>query len=560
MKILIGSCWSRYKIRKGVKMNKTILLHTFAILITSVLHVNAFGVQVTWTLDNVVFEDGGTASGYFITDFDFSNSPYFITEFEITASGGNEAIFPEFIYDPINSSAYYESVGTDGRNFLSLTIVSNEPFIYYNNRLIGLTPYEELTTAGGTLLLNLVDYWDFNVECYNCNPYRLITSGSVVSSTSPPVVEIAEARMVSKNEIGVDLNVTIPSSDPVGGPWSVIFTANINGTPVTTKEFDLSDLLDPGDTDKEVRFDSGEEPRLIDLDDYEVPRFTTKQEFELTATLTSPSSYGIGTKQVEICLPVVIIHGWTGEQILASIPLRIYETLIDRLSDEDYTTDSSWYKTIWFERYRSQRLSPNEVGLWLDEIVIQAFDSTYASKVNIIGHSLGGLVGRYYATSFGRGNSVSRLIMVGTPNKGSSVFYIQSDRWSLDRATRKIDHSPLSQWVIPTYPALYGIDGEEMLPPIVNNFPDVPPSGDISYFSIFNTSLETPEKLLVQDYRGWFDVIDQQLLPALGDGVVTMESSALDYANNIPLRNVKSHAFLTTDPVVLDTIMQCLEQ
>lgn len=235
------------------------------------------------------------------------------------------------------------------------------------------------------------------------NWFEINIDAITIESSVEPIIKITQARMVSASEMGIDLNVTIPSSDTDGGPWSVRFTADINGTLFTTMEFDLTDLLDPGDTDKEVRFDYGYDPRVIDLDYYGVPRFSTNQEFELIAILSTPNYEDEGTKQVEIYLPVVILHGWTGEQILASLPLRIYESLIDRLSDEGYTTDPTWYRTIWYDRYRSQKMSPEEVATWLDSIVTEALGSTYADKINIIGHSIGGLVGRYYVTVHGGG-------------------------------------------------------------------------------------------------------------------------------------------------------------
>ncbi len=395
---------------------------------------------------------------------------------------------------------------------------------------------------------------------------RCDSFGKFALSSSNSKIKITKARMVSANELGIDLKLTVPKSDPVEGPRMVRFTAEINGMSFTTREFDLTRLLDPGDTNKEIRFDAGLDPRRINLEEYEIPRFSANQLFELTAVFSASGCEVEGTEKVEILLPVIIIHGWKGEHLIASIPLRIYESLKDRLKDEGYTTDDSSYKTIWYDRYSSQTMSPREVSNWLDNIVIEAINSTYAKRVNIIGHSLGGLVGRYYVTDHGGEDKVHKLIMIGTPNKGSSKFYINTSRWSIERVKRKLDKSPLAQWLIPTYtyPALYDPNHSILPSPISNNFPDFLPGEDVTYYSIYNTAIDTPNKLIVEPYRGWFEVIDTEYYESEdereGDGVVPRNSSRLDGIDNRPLVIPScGHVFLTKDPDVQNEIIECLE-
>ena len=56
----------------------------------------------------------------------------------------------------------------------------------------------------------------------------------------------------------------------------------------------------------------------------------------------------------------------------------------------------------------------NEIGTILNQ--------TRAAKIDIISHSMGGLVSRWYSR-FGYKNNVRKLIMLGTPNHGSELFY-----------------------------------------------------------------------------------------------------------------------------------------
>ncbi len=372
--------------------------------------------------------------------------------------------------------------------------------------------------------------------------------------------EISEAMMISPTELGVNLLVTVPDSDPIGGPWSVYFAGEINGTSVTTEQFDLSDLLDPGDTDKEIHFDSGTNPRIINLVDYGVERFSSDVHFTLSAFISLPNGEeSQASRDVTIRLPVIIVHGWTGEQLLASIPLRIYESLIDHFKLEGYTTDPTWYQTIWFKHYLTQKWSSNQVVDWLDRIVIDAIDATYANKVNIVGHSLGGLIGRYYISEHAD-HAVNAMVMIGTPNSGSTAFYISSDRWSLDRVLRKIDKAPLIQWVIPTYPSLFDINNNIVSPPIANNYPDPALSPNVRYLSIYNTAIgTTPEQIQVEDRKGWFDALDNNYAQGSGDGTVTSNSAHLDGATNLGIETETTHAFLTKDNLVQDSVLEFLQ-
>ncbi len=58
-------------------------------------------------------------------------------------------------------------------------------------------------------------------------------------------------------------------------------------------------------------------------------------------------------------------------------------------------------------------------ALRLDEIIDIVKDRTGSDKVNIVAHSMGGLVARYYIRIFGE-DSVNKLVMIATPNAGIS--------------------------------------------------------------------------------------------------------------------------------------------
>jgi len=331
--------------------------------------------------------------------------------------------------------------------------------------------------------------------------------------------------------------------------------------------FDITRLVEPG-KNKEISFDYGSKwienpvpPRIINFDSQGVRRFEGNVNFTLYgAAYWEGGQYSdVYSMPVEIFLPVIIVHGWTGEQFFASIPLRIYESLEDSLKDQGYTTDHSWYKTLWYDTYNSDRINAMEVAEWLDSMIKDAIESTYANKVNIVGHSLGGLVGRHYIANYG-GGSICKLIMVGTPNAGSSDFYIRTSKDTLDDIWERLEQSPLACWMIPTYPALYDhIDWHYIPSPVTNCFTSVSMSESVTYYSIYNTAIDTPSGLTVKPYHGYIKVVDKKFDQADGDGIVPAHSSYMDGIENRPkdIPGAK-HAFLPNNKDIQDTIFECL--
>lgn len=378
---------------------------------------------------------------------------------------------------------------------------------------------------------------------------------------SPPRISITRARMVSPSVLGIDATVSFPNDDPDEGPRYVKLSATINGQFVR-EQIDVTERVGPGETvqiewvhahllEIDLKKAHDEENNLV-----EIPRFTMNEQFCLEAVAWSPACgrSEVSEKQVQILLPTIILHGITlswYEPLLASIPLRIYESLIDRLTAENYTTDPSWYKTLWYQRYNT-KWSPDQVEDWLDNLVDEAVDATYADRVNIIGHSLGGLIGRYYTQN--HANKVHKLITVGTPHEGSSWFYIKA--FELQR--KQIDKYPLGRWLVPTYQALYYPNGTELEPVISNSFPHEPIPEDVACFSIYNWKIQdTPYQLVVEPYRDWYKVVNV-INQVPGDGTVPAFSAHLDGANNRPLEVAEKHAFLPKSSSVQDEISECL--
>ena len=138
---------------------------------------------LTWTLDNVTFDDGGVASG----TFDYDASRNLILDWNINVSGGDETTFPPFTYDPTTTEAHASTdlcvfnPCQDPKIALSLDFII-DPFAVSppDTRVLVLTTDVLLTDSGGTVPLHITPGFRSR-ECFNCNPFRLVVTGSLVS-------------------------------------------------------------------------------------------------------------------------------------------------------------------------------------------------------------------------------------------------------------------------------------------------------------------------------------------------------------------------------------------
>jgi hypothetical protein len=121
-------------------------------LIASVMNAKpALAVQLTWTLNNVTFDDGGTAFGTF--DYNADTNTY--SSFNISVAGGDTTFFPPFTYSPATSFLLPSSDES------SFSVITNETVIVpiFNGSSFRIDPLrrffidfdQPLTNAGGII-------------------------------------------------------------------------------------------------------------------------------------------------------------------------------------------------------------------------------------------------------------------------------------------------------------------------------------------------------------------------------------------------------------------------
>jgi uncharacterized protein (TIGR03437 family) len=180
----------------------------------------AFSAPITWNFSNATFNDGGTATGYFVFDSDAGA----ISNWNIVTSAGST--LPAFTYTPANSTAgVTPSAGCPAP---CASFASNQTFpdgTFNENRDLNLTFLTELSDAGGTVGLNLKS----SDECLDCSPYRLFTQGSVQSGASPGL-SVAPVSLIFQLQPGAaPQSQSVQIAGTAGTAWKATAATSTGG-------------------------------------------------------------------------------------------------------------------------------------------------------------------------------------------------------------------------------------------------------------------------------------------------------------------------------------------
>ncbi len=124
---------------------------------------------------------------------------------------------------------------------------------------------------------------------------------------------------------------------------------------------------------------------------------------------------------IKLYMPtVVLVHGFTGDE-------TTWLALDKVLSNKHFNTLRRRYH-YWDESGQSIPVQADVLGRHIEQVQeTHALDNIKPYKVDIVAHSMGGLISRYLLSRLGDKypNSVRKLIMVGTPNHGCGPI----DKW-----------------------------------------------------------------------------------------------------------------------------------
>jgi len=401
----------------------------------------------------------------------------------------------------------------------------------------------------------------------------------VARSPEPPVVDLFSAFMISPYELYISMVVTFPKDTPSESNKKVDLWTNVNGVNIS-KTCDIPSLS--SNKTAEIFY-------MVDFRDKRdkpepVPRFTDNVNFTVygKAYWEGGQYSEVASTEVRIPLPVIIIHGYTlthravGE-VIDSFKMWAYNQLINQLKNNGYMYASDFpdlYVTLWGPEdceYQADKVTESDIYSIVNSWILRATGTSYADRVNIIGHCFGGLVARYYCGeryTSGLPSNVNKVIMIGTPHLGVTEFYIWAFEYSTkedaDRVLKKpgTNEKNLLLWGEPQYGVSCLLDvttgTPEWVPePYESTFnPDDNPN--VQYYSIYaNNHEDTPYKLYVkQEGLDWYSVVSYPI-PMPGDGTV-IDFSASAFADNPPPIRSGTHIFLCNQPNVIKRVLEIL--
>lgn len=122
--------------------------------------------------------------------------------------------------------------------------------------------------------------------------------------------------------------------------------------------------------------------------------------------------------------PVIIIPGIMGSALkngewLIDPIFHVYDNLIETLEANGYIK-----KVNLFTFGYDWRKSNIETAQLLKQKIEEVKSVCSCSQVDVVAHSMGGLVARTYAQSEGYGNDIDQLIFLGTPHRGAPQDYL----------------------------------------------------------------------------------------------------------------------------------------
>jgi hypothetical protein len=114
---------------------------------------------------------------------------------------------------------------------------------------------------------------------------------------------------------------------------------------------------------------------------------------------------------------IMLVHGFTGDSTTwGDLATHLSTNKFDSMSDNYYAVNETW----GFSKFQDVEAQSVKLG----EDIFKVKNGYQKAgikmlKVDVVAHSMGGLIGRYYVNGYnGYNNDVRKLFMVGTPNHG----------------------------------------------------------------------------------------------------------------------------------------------
>ncbi len=165
-------------------------------------------------------------------------------------------------------------------------------------------------------------------------------------------------------------------------------------------------------------------------------------------------STGFIQAQQEPKKPIILVHGMAGainwDVMIGNVFTdnwsfigSSWDNLIKSLEDKGLEKDKDYFIAFYDWRKSNKDSAKN----YLKPVIDKAKQISGSEKVDIIAHSMGGLVARAYVEGDNYGYDVDNLIMMGTPNLGSSDAYTLWEGGYIPRNWNRQERAALSAYL-----------------------------------------------------------------------------------------------------------------
>lgn len=120
--------------------------------------------------------------------------------------------------------------------------------------------------------------------------------------------------------------------------------------------------------------------------------------------------------------PVILIHGTISSK-------NVWQNLVLRLREDDFVVFSPDYGVHGTQDIPT---SAQDIGAYIEQVLA----ATGAEAVDIVGHSQGGLLARYWINELGGEDYVHHLITLGTPHQGTTLLGMLGSMLTTDMSQR----------------------------------------------------------------------------------------------------------------------------
>ena len=378
----------------------------------------------------------------------------------------------------------------------------------------------------------------------------------------PPQVTFKgySAQLLASGVLDVNVELVVSARDPGAHPSNVQVLASTNPPVAGSVDYNLQ----PGANTLQVN--------LAQLGIGPFDDDVTLQIRRATPTGCSSVPPQQSFASLKIPLPVFFVHGYVEGSLKFPLFSGSTATIIRNLQGEGlfdylialstpepntvvsripYERSDGVYPTLSMFDWVSIADSPVEIITQrLRTHITERLNATYATRVNLLTHSLGGFIGRIAVAD---GVPIRKLIMVGSPNNRTSYVWQRSSGYSredINRLASRLIGYALPRTDVPPFstrgPYEKGNACSTLSIPVQRlSLPPLSSDPQLKIFNIFTNNLgtdDTPWDLIAvfDKKRNWYDFTRRQLqvaqgcdpstpLPAYrsGDGAVSVQDAAL---------------------------------